>query len=333
MSRVKTVFMGSDPIALPTLEVLVGPLAHTLELVALFTQPDRRTGRGKKTTPNALKTWAIGKRIDVHQPEKMDKQSVQWFENSGCGLVLVMAYGHLIPKSILAQPTFGCFNLHASLLPKLRGASPIETAIVTGETLTGVTLMQMVPSLDSGPIAASEPCSISKDQTAWQLRQNLAQCAAILTLHQVPRLLDPDTVLAPQDESQASYCRLLDKADGWLDFGLSAQETINHIRGFQPWPGALLEHRDQTLKVGNARVADSPPVDAPAGTLLRVDKCLYIKCSDSWVELLEMQKPGGKMLPVRDFLNGYPMDPATQLKFPKRYPLTAPRYFKKPPLA
>ena len=324
--------MASDPIALPSLQYIREKCADTIDLIGIYTQPDRPTGRGKKLTPNAIKTWALEHNLPCYQPLKMDADAITEFEALKADVVLVMAYGHILPKSMLSIPRLGFYNLHASLLPKLRGASPIETAIVTGETETGVTLMEVVPALDAGPIVEKIHRPIPSEQTSQQLREVLGLACVPLLEKTLPAIVNESASSTPQSPEDATYCRLIDKSDGYLDFSLSVSETLNHIRGFQPWPGALFVIDGITFRIGSASSVQ-PPIEAHAthqpGLLISNKKQLLLAVGDGWIEVLEIQKPGGKMLPTPQFLNGHKFENETMIDYPERFPLVKDKYFRK----
>lgn len=332
MSPIKCVFMGSDPIAIPMLKSLVSDFKDSLTLDAVFTQPDRKTGRGKKRTANAIKIWAQERDIPVFQPEKIGHTEIEMFRNQQWNLALVMAYGHILKDALLEIPSHGFFNLHASILPKLRGASPIETAIVTGENETGVTMMKVIKALDAGPILATERYPINKQINALELRQQLAQCCIPLLQKSLPLILSKKPQLTAQDENKATYCRLIDKLDGWIDFKMIAQAVLDHINGFYPWPGAYFEYNGILLKIGSARIHEQPDslVSAHPGQLFCDQKQLFIQCKDLSIEIQSLQKPGGKMISVASFLNGFEFKNELTIKFPTRHPLVNHKYFKNP---
>ena len=323
--------MGSDPIVIPTLEALVSEFSDRVRLEAIFTQPDRRTGRGKALKPNEIKTWAQEHGIPVYQPEKIGEEEIKLFRKNNWELVLVMAYGHILKKSLLELPRLGFYNLHASILPHLRGASPIETAIVTGETETGVTLIKIVPALDAGPIAGIERIAIPSDVRASELRVQLAEACVPLLRNILPTILAGNETLTEQDSARATYCRLIDKLDGWLDFNLTAREIVNHIRGFYPWPGAVFDYEDTSIRVGEAEAvkrSESLTGKTP-GTIDCDRKQLVIACGDDAVSLKSLQKPGGKMIDTASFLNGFRIENGAVVKFPERVPLVADQYFRR----
>ncbi len=331
---ISCVFMGSDPIAYNVLQFLhEGNQKEKpdFKLDAVFTQPDRRTGRGKKLTANAIKEWALDAKIPVFQPERIDENVIAQFREKQYQLCIVMAYGHIIPKGLLGISEFGFFNLHASLLPELRGASPIETAIVCGHKETGVTLMKMTAGLDSGPIIDQEKVLIPDIINALELRQKIAQACYPLLARNLDQLTTPP-MLKPQENERATYCRIIDKKDGYLDFSLTTQEILDHIRGFYPWPGAILDIEGIALKIYAAKrdLSNNLPKEAVPGSYQIEDKRWYVKAQDGWIELLQIQKPGGKILNTQSFLNGAQIPSQGIIQFPERYPLIQAKYFKKP---
>ena len=231
----------------------------------------------------------------------------------GADLTLVMAYGHILKDSLLEAAPLGCFNLHASMLPKYRGASPIETSLAMGESETGVTLMRVIPRMDSGPIIDMETVPISSSETGSSLREKLAHACVPLILRNLADLLAQKFSENVQDEKQVTYCRKLTKQDGQIDFSLSAEEIENRSRAFASWPGCYFFHEDHPLRVGELRVH-------PAITHLACgERCsehvnsLILGTSAGAVEILALQKPGGKMLPIAEFLRGYSFP--TQITF------------------
>lgn len=323
--------MGSDPIAIPMLNALISEFSERVSLEAIFTQPDRRTGRGKALKPNEIKIWAQEHRIPIYQPEQIGQEEINLFRENRWDLVLVMAYGHILKRRLLDMPRRGFYNLHASILPRLRGASPIETAIVTGETETGVTLIKIVPALDAGPIAGIERIPIHPDIRADELRLLLADACIPLLRQTLPSILSGHEILTEQEPSKATYCRLIDKRDGWLDFSLTAQEIVNHVRGFYPWPGAVFDYQGTPIRVGSVEAVERPEslVGEAPGTICCDRKQFVIACRDEAVSLKTLQKPGGKMIDTASFLNGFPIESLSRIQYPKRVPLVADKHFRR----
>lgn len=305
---VRTVFMGSDPIALPLLDCLQAQ--DDLQLHAVFTQPDRPRGRGMKLQPNAIKAWAQSAGVQVLQPERCAKADAAWCQREGVQLILVMAYGQILRKSMLSVPALGILNFHASLLPAYRGASPIESAIANGELETGVSLMQIVPQLDAGPVLDVERVPIAPDANAAQLRADLATACVPLWRRCWPAIRNGNARFVPQDDAAVTYCSVLSKEDAWLDFARPAVDLANRVRAFHVWPGSCFRVKDVVYKVGAAH-ADPAQHSCKPGTLLCGKDILRIACAQGFLHILQLQKPGGKMLPIADFLRGHTFLPAT----------------------
>src|SRR5476651_2552211 len=225
----RLVFLGSDAIALPLLNWLAGEGSTHAQVVAVFTQPDRPVGRGQKIQPNAIKAWALAHGLPVHQPEKLTEDVRAQLAALAPDVALVMAYGHILRDAFIATPRLGTLNLHTSLLPKYRGASPIQTAIASGERETGVTLMRIIRELDAGPIADVERVPIAPRDTASDIEARLSAACVPLLARALPRLRDGSLAFTPQDDSAATYCRRLDKDDGALDFSAPASTLAARI--------------------------------------------------------------------------------------------------------
>lgn len=302
----KLVFMGSDEIGLPALEAL----AEAGELIGVYSQPDRPSGRGKKLQANAISAWALDRGIELRRPEKLGDEDVLWLKERGVDLVFVMAYGHILRPAFLAAPTIGCYNLHASLLPKYRGASPIVGAIAMGERETGVTLMEMVSKMDAGAMIDQETVVIDPRDTATEVFVKMAQAAAIVTKRNIQAIFDNNYVAQEQDEAEVSYTRKLIKEDGQMDFTLSPIDFINRLRALQPWPGGFFEYRGELLKVGNCVVLeDECKEEGEFGKIASVSSAgIDVVVNGGLVRILEIQRPGGKLLAVGEFIRGYAIE-------------------------
>ncbi len=314
MTRPRTVFLGSDAIALPLLDWLVGPVGASLvELTAIYTQPDRPTGRGQKVQANAIKLWALERGLPAHQPEKLTPEARAAYAESEPELALVMAYGHILRDDFIAVPPLGTLNFHASLLPRHRGASPIQTAVARGEAETGVSLMRIVRRLDAGPVADREAVRIDRLDTALEVEQKLAAACAPLLARTLPRLLAGGLVFAEQDEAEASFCRKLTKEDAALDFFASARELAARVNGLNPWPAAQVEWGGQPLKFGLADTADAVGTGgSEPGAVLGADADgLLVATGAGVLRVRRLQKPGGRMLAAPEFLRGAPIAAGT----------------------
>jgi methionyl-tRNA formyltransferase len=313
-ARLRLVLLGSDTIALPLLDWLAGEGAAWAEMAAVFTQPDRETGRGQRVQANGIKLWAQARGLPVLQPEKLTEEVRLQFAALRADLGLVMAYGHILRDDFIATPRLGLLNLHTSLLPHYRGASPIQTAIAGGERETGVTLMRIVRRLDAGPIADAERVPIGPLDTAAEIDARLGQACVPLLRRALPRLVAGELTLTPQDEAAATYCRKLTKEDGALDFSAPAATLAARINGLFPWPACTAEINGQTVKLGLADAAEATEAGAPPGRVLGADAHgLLVTTGAGALRLRRLQRPGGRLLPAADFLRGFPVAPGTQL--------------------
>lgn len=324
MTPLRTVFLGSDAIALPVLEWCLGEGSKTVELVAVFTQPDRPVGRGQHVLPNAIKSWAIQHGLPVLQPSKMTEEFRTQLAERQPDVCLVMAYGHILRDDFIATPRLGTLNLHASILPYYRGASPIQTAIACGETETGVSLMRIVRKLDAGPVAAIGRVSIQKHDTALEIEAKLAAACVPLLAENLPRLAAGNLKFVTQDEAQASYCRRLKKEDGAIDFNGAAKAIATRINGLFPWPGCVVEMNGENVKIGLADTITETNENAVPGTVLGDDaEGLRIATGEGILRFLRLQRPGGRMLPAREFLRGFSVSTGAILKSTVTQPLVS----------
>ena len=298
----RLVFCGTPQFAIPTLEQLIGA-GHTIELVV--TQPDRVRGRDQDPSPPPVKMLAGAASLPVVQPEKIknNPELRSRLEAIQPDAIIVVAYGRIIPDWMLRLPRWGNLNLHASLLPKYRGAAPIQWAVANGETVTGATTMRLDQGLDTGDILLQRSLAIEPDQTAEQLFRVLAESGASLMLDTL-RGLDAGTIHpVPQDDAGASLAPILQREDALVDFARSAREIYNRWRGFQPWPGAYTFFRGKKLTL--QRVLPAGAVDIPAGELIVDGDRLFVAAGlGTRLELLEVQVEGKKRMPVADFLRG-----------------------------
>lgn len=310
----RLVFLGSDVIAMPILDWLAGEGADVAQVVGVFTQPDRATGRGQQVRANSIKVWAEARALPVLQPEKLTDdvrgQLAAWRADVG----LVMAYGHILRDDFMGTPRLGMLNLHTSLLPKYRGASPIQSAIASGERATGVTLMRIVRRLDAGPVADVEGVPVAPLDTAADVEAKLGAACVPLLRRALPRLADDALSFTPQDDAAATYCRKLTKEDGGLDLAAPARVLAARINGLFPWPGCTLEIAGQLVKLGLADVAAPSGAAGAAGEVLGHDaEGLLVATGDGVLRLRRLQRPGGRLLPAAEFLRGFPVRPGTRL--------------------
>ncbi|MDP8991139.1 MAG: methionyl-tRNA formyltransferase [Acidobacteriota bacterium] len=293
--------MGTPSFAVPSLERIV-EAGHSV--VVVFTQPDRPKGRGQKDAMPPVKEAALRLGLPVHQPDRVRRpEIVEQLRALAAEAMVVVGYGQIIPKAILDIPPQGIINVHASLLPKYRGAAPIQWAIARGEKHTGVTTMRINEGLDTGDMLLRWETAIGAEENAVELAQRLAAAGAELLVRTLAELqtIRPE----PQDDSQATHAPILKKEDGKIDWQLSAQEILNRIRGFEPWPGGYGFLRGQRLQIWNASIAS---LKLTPGTLKATHRTLYAGCGrDESIELREIQLEGKKRMPVAAFLNGFPL--------------------------
>lgn len=331
-SPLRLVFLGSDAIALPLLDWLVSATGRVhAEVVAVFTQPDRPVGRGQKITPNAIKTWALARNLPVFQPEKITDDVRAQLAALASDVSLVMAYGHILRDAFIATPRLGTLNLHTSLLPKYRGASPIQTAVASAERETGVTLMRIVRELDAGPLADVERVTVAAFDTALTIEAKLAAACVPLIARCLPRLAAGELAFTEQNNADATFCRRLEKNDGVLDFAVPAAVVAARINGLFPWPTCSLLLLGQSVKIGLADRAENSAPLTPAtspGMIVGSDADgLLMATADGILRLRQLQRPGGRMLPAGEFLRGFPVPVGTIVASQPMPPLLSPTPF------
>ena len=300
----KLVFCGTPEFAVPTLNALVAA-GHKVELVV--SQPDRPSGRGGEISVPAVKRRALELGLKVAQPEKVkeNREFRAQLEALKPQAIVVVAYGRIIPKWMLELPPLGNINLHGSLLPKYRGAAPIQWAIASGETTTGVTTMRLNEGLDTGPVLLQREIEIQASDTAVTLAPKLAVLGADLVVETL-RGLEAGTLYSrPQSDAEATLAPILKKEDGRVDFARSASEVLNRLRGFQPWPGAFTTFRGKQLQVIAAAVS-SEAADLSPATLAVRERRLLVGCGEHTVlEFLEIHPEGKRRMSAAEFINGY----------------------------
>lgn len=297
----RILFMGSPDFALPSLEVL----AKSYDVVAVVTQPDRPAGRGRKPQACAVKELATKLGLRVLQPDSLRTLSAV-IELAGCApdLIVVAAYGQILPKSILEMPKFGCVNVHASLLPAWRGASPIQAAIANGDNQTGVTIMLMDEGMDTGPILAQRSVPIRERTSAEVLSDQLAYLGAMTLVEVLPAYLRGTLAAIPQDNSKKTYAPKLSKQDALLDFELDGQTLLRRIYAFQPWPGAVYLWQGKRLKISEAYL--HPTYEANPSERYIVNGLPAIGTGDGLLVLDTVQPEGKRAMDGKSFLNGQP---------------------------
>lgn len=309
----KIAFFGSDEIALPFLSAVKNDPKFG-DISAVLTQPDRRSGRGRKLQQNPVKAWALEHHVPVQDPSDPSSKETEWLKSLEIDLVIVMAYGHILKRDLIECAPSGCFNLHASLLPAFRGASPIETALAMGERETGVTLMRVVPRMDAGPIVDVERVAIEREDTGQTLRSKIARSCVPLMNRNLSSLLADGVDECPQDETLATYCRKLTKLDGSLDFNAPAETLVHRIQAFRFWPGSFFSVKGQRIRIGKSTVRNLPAKLVPGEVGCDSERNFCIGTGRGTLLVEELQKPGGKMLPAPDFLRGFEIPPGSILQ-------------------
>ncbi|MGC6404815.1 methionyl-tRNA formyltransferase [Bisgaard Taxon 45] len=306
MTALKIIFAGTPAFAAQHLQALLD--SHH-EVVAVYTQPDKPAGRGKKLQASPVKQLAEQHNIPVYQPKSLRKSETQQeMRMIDADVMVVVAYGLILPKAVLDMPRLGCLNVHGSLLPRWRGAAPIQRAIWAGDKQTGITIMQMDEGLDTGDMLHKVYCDIALDETSESLYDKLIQIAPSALLFVLDGLDEGKFVLKKQDDIESSYAEKLSKEEAQLDWYLSAVQLERNIRAFNPWPVSYFSLTDpqgnvQMIKVYKASVL--PHVDKPAGTILSADKNgIQIATAEGVLNLLLLQPAGKKPMEVRDLLNG-----------------------------
>ena len=305
MSKPRIIYAGTPDFAVPALRAL---LAAGENVVAVYTQPDRPAGRGRKLTASPVKQAALEAGIPVFQPLSLRNTEAQ-AELAALkpDLMVVAAYGLLLPKVVLDLPTRGCVNLHASLLPRWRGAAPIQRAIESGDHETGITLMQMDVGLDTGDMLAKSACPITPDDSAQDLHDRLAAMGAALLMQHLPALLDGTLRGDVQDEALVTYAKKLDKAEAVLDWSRSATELARRVMAFNPWPVTETRWKDETLRIWRAQAVNTN-TRSPCGTVVATSRDgIDVATGEGVLRVQQLQRPGGKPLMAADFLNSHPM--------------------------
>ncbi|MBR4343814.1 MAG: methionyl-tRNA formyltransferase [Lachnospiraceae bacterium] len=299
----KIVFMGTPDIAAGVLETLI---ASEHDIAAVVTQPDKPNSRGNAIIFSPVKDVALKAGIRVLQPVKASSDEFALtLKEINPDIIVVVAFGQILRKNVLELAKYGCINVHASLLPKYRGASPIQWAVINGEKETGITIMQMDPGIDTGDIILQEKLELREDETAGSLFDRLTEMAGPVLLKALKQINDGTAVRTPQDENGATYVSMLKKSMGRINFNHKAEELERLIRGLVPWPGAYTFVDGKMLKIWKAVVAsECDKVEALPGQIRIVDNAFFIGTLDRPLEILELQNEGKKRLPAYDFLRG-----------------------------
>ncbi|MDX7703142.1 methionyl-tRNA formyltransferase [Aeromonas caviae] len=313
MNKLKLIFAGTPDFAARHLAAL---LSSGHEVVAVYTQPDKPAGRGQKLTASPVKELALAHDLPVYQPATLRNEAAQAeLAALGADLMVVVAYGLILPKAVLDTPRLGCINVHGSLLPRWRGAAPIQRSIWAGDAETGVTIMQMDVGLDTGAMIRKVTCPIASDETSASLYDKLAGLGPQALVDTLDAMAAGDTAAEPQDDALANYAEKLSKEEARIDWSMDAVAIERCIRAFNPWPISWFDVAGQTVKVWQAEVVAQDHGQA-AGTLLKADKQgIEVATGQGVLRLLTLQPPGKKAMSVSDLLNSRRdwFEPGTQL--------------------
>ncbi len=310
-TKPRILFMGTPKFAVPSLAAL---LEHGYPLVGVVTQPDRPKGRGRETVPPPVKMFAEKHRLHVTQPERLAADPfLMQFETLAPDMVALAAFGQILPPTVIAAPKMGCINVHPSLLPKYRGAAPINWAILRGEKQTGVTIMYMSDGVDQGDIILQQETPIGAAETYGELHDRLAVMGAELLLVAIEKLTTGTAVRARQDDAAATYAPRLKKEDGLINWNADVAGIVNLVRGLSPFPGAYTFLDGKKLKILDA-AAEESPAEGKAGVMgMETERGLPVTAINGSIYLREIQMESKKRMPVREFLRGYPVKPGSVL--------------------
>lgn len=308
----KIIFMGTPDFSVGTLEALIAA-GHEITLVV--SQPDKPKGRGHELQPTPVKEAALKHGLPVYQPKKVrDPEVIGKLRETEADVIVVIAFGQIIPKAILEMKQYGCINVHASLLPKYRGAAPIQWAVIDGEKESGVTIMQMDEGLDTGDMLLKGSLELAADETGGSLFDRLSTLGANLCAEALEKLPKGELKPEKQGESPTEYARMLTKDMGNLNWNESAEKLERLIRGLNPWPSAYTKLGDKTLKIWSARVCERADENAACGEITSVTKeTVCVACGEGALEITELQLQGKKRMDTGAFLRGYHLEPGTRL--------------------
>jgi len=308
----KVIFMGTPDFAVPTLQKLIDK--H--HVVAVFTQPDKPRGRGQKVQFTPVKEVAIKYNIPVYQPERLknNQEVINIIKGFNPDVIVVVAYGQILPKDVLTLPKYGCINVHASLLPQLRGAAPINWAIINGFKKTGITTMLMDEGLDTGDMLLKREIDIREDETAGELHDRLMELGADLLLETLEKIEKGEISPEKQDDSLASYAPMLNKEMGHINWSQENEKIYNLIRGLLPWPGAYTFYDNNMIKIWKVKIGNNNMCEQP-GMILNVSKDgIEVACQKGTLIITELQEVGGKRMSVEAYLNGHKLEKGKLLK-------------------
>lgn len=305
-------FMGTPSFSVPFLDAL---LKSGRRVAGVLTQPDKPKGRGQRLTLPPVKEFAVSQHLPVFQPKRLsDPEILEEIKSVHPEYIVVVAYGRIIPAEILKIPEKGCINVHASLLPEYRGASPIQWAIVEGRTYTGVTTMVMAETLDTGDMLLQEQLKIERDDTAGSLGIKLSEIGVKLLVRTLEGVDRGEIVPRPQDHTKATYAPLIRKEDGRIDWGMTSEDIFNKIRGFDPWPGAYTFYKGRRWGIWRGKVLEQGELSHSKGEIIRVQPDgIVVATGGGVLRVTELQAEGKKRMPVAEYLRGHKVEEGTIL--------------------
>ncbi|MCG7924951.1 MAG: methionyl-tRNA formyltransferase [Candidatus Thiodiazotropha taylori] len=302
----KIIFAGTPDFAASALQALLTTEHH---VVAVYTQPDRPAGRGRKVQFSPVKQLAVEHDLEVFQPKTLkDPQAQQILAQHQADLMVVVAYGLLLPQAVLDTPRLGCINIHASLLPRWRGAAPIQRAVLAGDETSGVTIMQMEAGLDTGPMLSIRSTPIDAKETGGSLHDRLAELGSAALIEVLPGLSEGSVEAIPQDDSQANYASKLDKEEARIDWSQSAVQIDRQVRAFNPWPVAHCLFGDKVMRVWNSEVVSADGTASPGQVVATAKTGFDVATGEGVLRISQLQMPGKRAMSAGDFLNAHNMD-------------------------
>lgn len=305
----RVIFAGTPDFAATALQALIEYQAHNdIEIIAVYTQPDRPSGRGQQLKISSVKDVALKHSLPVYQPVNFkQQQDLDTLINLKADLMIVVAYGLLLPTEVLDAPTLGCINIHASLLPRWRGAAPIQRAILAGDTQTGITIMQMNEGLDTGDMLLTKTCNIETDDTASSLHDKLANLGAIALTDALNQLKKNQLHATVQDNAKACYAHKLSKQEAMINWHTDADQIARQIRAFNAWPVAQTIFDNKTIRIWQAHTLNSSVATAKPGEIVEINKnAIHVACQQGCLAITDLQLSGSKRMTVNALLNGRP---------------------------
>ncbi len=306
--KIRVVFMGTPDFAK---ELLEGLLDAGYNVVATYTRPDKPVGRHRETTPSPVKALALQRNIPVEQPARFEETTVATLKAYRPDIIVVAAYGKILPQTVLSLPGFGCLNVHASLLPRWRGASPVQNALLSGDPETGISIMLMDAGMDTGPIFMQKAFPIASDDTYTTLLTRMSVDGVRLLKEVIPRWIERRIEPIDQDDSKATLCELIEREDGRLFWNDSAENILNRYRGLSPWPGIFTfwKRNDGLIRIKLTKISiqkTGPITERTYGEVFEIGEKIAVRCGLGIVFLEELQPEGKSRMSVRDFINGKP---------------------------